>query len=330
MQPMMADLPAFRVTEAHPFEHVGLDCFGPFFIAQGRSRVKRWGLIFVCMLTRAIHLEPLDDMSTDKVLQAIQDFNHRRGPAKHLYSDQGSNFIGASNEIRRVYAKLAPKLAAEGVHWHFNPVESPHFGGSWERMIQSVKIALQGFHELMKRPTDSEFRSTLIDVENQINSRPLTTLPISATSPSLPLTPNDFLKGRPSQPFLPDDDENDPTAKLCYKRVMAWANDLTKRWKREYLKTITKRGKWLSEDEPLAIDDIVMHVDASKPKLQWRKARVINVFAGRDGRIRVAEIKYGDESKRRTAVVNLAKLKIESTPPTPIRPIRVHPDSLNV
>ena len=87
-QPRMGPLPECRVSnEAYTFEHTGLDLFGPYYVAQGRARVKRYGLIFVDMCYRAIVLEVVPDMSADAILEALNNFNNRYGPIHYLYSD---------------------------------------------------------------------------------------------------------------------------------------------------------------------------------------------------------------------------------------------------
>ena len=75
----MADLPPERVTPAPPFTYTGMDVFGPFYIKEGRKELKRWGMIFTCLSSRAIHLETLNSMTTDSFLNALRRFISRRG-----------------------------------------------------------------------------------------------------------------------------------------------------------------------------------------------------------------------------------------------------------
>jgi len=68
----MADLPANRVTpNKPPFTYVGVDYFGPFMVKQGRSLVKRYGCVFICLTTRAVHLEVASSMDTDSFINAL-------------------------------------------------------------------------------------------------------------------------------------------------------------------------------------------------------------------------------------------------------------------
>lgn len=105
----MADLPAERLEQSPLFCHVGIDCFGPFMIQRGRSAVKRYGLIVTCLYSRAVHLEPLDDLSTDCFLNCLRCIIAIRGKISTIRCDQGTNFIGASRQLN--LAKVERHLA---------------------------------------------------------------------------------------------------------------------------------------------------------------------------------------------------------------------------
>lgn len=95
----MADLPEDRLEPAPPFTFCAVDYFGPWYIKDGRRELKRYGVLFTCLASRAIHLEVADSLSTDSFLNAYRRFVARRGPVRQLRSDQGSNFVGAMNEL---------------------------------------------------------------------------------------------------------------------------------------------------------------------------------------------------------------------------------------
>jgi hypothetical protein len=102
----MGDLPQDRITEAPPFSNSGVDYFGPFPVPQGCSNVKRWGVLFTCLSSRAIHLEVTHSMSTDSFINAYRRFVCRRGPCRFLRSDRGSNFVGTNGELEAALREM--------------------------------------------------------------------------------------------------------------------------------------------------------------------------------------------------------------------------------
>ena len=129
----MADLPADRVTPDKPaFTNVGIDCFGPFQVKRGRSHEKKYGCIFTCLVTRAIHIEKLHSLDTDAFLNAFIRFVSRRGMPESVRSDNGTNFVGGERELVDCIAKwnddhrLADHLLLKDVKWIFNPPAASH------------------------------------------------------------------------------------------------------------------------------------------------------------------------------------------------------------
>ena len=89
----MADLPEDRLTPTPPFTYCGVDYFGPWYVKEGRKELKRYGVLFTCLVTRAIHLEVANSLETDSYINALRRFICRRGPVRQMRSDNGSNFI---------------------------------------------------------------------------------------------------------------------------------------------------------------------------------------------------------------------------------------------
>ncbi|XP_062702756.1 uncharacterized protein LOC134285626 [Aedes albopictus] len=128
--PPMGPLPAVRLTPyVRPFSFVGLDYFGPITVRIGRSNAKRWVALFTCLTVRAIHLELTMSLSTEACKLAIRRFIARRGAPTEIYSDQGTNFQGASRELQEEIAVINDSLAGTFTNattqWKFNPPYPP-------------------------------------------------------------------------------------------------------------------------------------------------------------------------------------------------------------
>ena len=305
--PLMAALPSCRLSALNPpFSHTGVDMFGPFTISMLRRSLKRYGIIFTCMTTRAVHLEVVHSMDMDSFLLCFKRFVARRGKPAHCYSDNGTNFIAAEKEIadgilRWNKEKMIEQLAAEGVDWHFNPPAAPHFGGAWESLIKSAKSALK--HILHGRTlTDEVLHTALVLVESLLNGRPLTHVSVDATDPE-PLTPNHLLLGRPL-PYTPFDivEDGDLNAKRRWRVAHAIAHHFWRRWMKEYLPRLTERRKWLVHHRNLTVGDIVIVIDRENSVGNWPTGRVMETFAGQDGVVRSALVRtQGSEYHRPVA-----------------------------
>ena len=149
----IADLPADHVSPASPFSYVELDVLGPWQICARRTRggfthSKRWAILFVCMSTRAIHIEVIESMDTSSFINALRRFLAIRGSVIQLRSDCGTNFIGVRNELQAVRNPsdanaVRSYLLKEGCEWLFNPPHASHAGGAWERMIGVTRRVLE-------------------------------------------------------------------------------------------------------------------------------------------------------------------------------------------
>jgi len=291
----MADLPADRVTpNKPPFTYVGVDYFGPFMVKQGRSLVKRYGCLFTCLTTRAVHLEVACSMDTDSFINALRRFICRRGPPEILRSDNGSNFVGAERELRQALNNLSQVQIAEclrqkEITWIFNPPAASHMGGVWERMIRSVRRVL-GL--LMKEQTlsDETLLTLMCEVESTLNSRPIT---VVSEDPSdmEPLTPNHLLmmRGSPA-PAINEVDRRD-TYRRRWKQVQYLSALFWRRWIREYLPALQQRHKWNDAKPNLKVNDVVIVADETMPRNVWPIGRILAVFPGDDGLVRSVQVK---------------------------------------
>ncbi|XP_077977489.1 uncharacterized protein LOC144433051 [Glandiceps talaboti] len=175
----MANLPEDRVEPSPPFTFCGMDCFGPFMIKDGRRECKRYGLLFTCMCSRAIHIEVLDDMSTDSFINGLRCFIAIRGRVQRLRSDQGTNFVGAKNEFEDSLKELDTErikvfLTENQCEFVMNPPHASHVGGVWERQIKTVRSVLSSIiHQSQGRLDTSSLRTFLYEVMAIVNCRHL-------------------------------------------------------------------------------------------------------------------------------------------------------------
>ncbi|CAG7733207.1 unnamed protein product [Allacma fusca] len=197
--PKMGLLPVEKLTPyVKPFHTTGMDYFGPLSVRVGKKYEKRYGVIFSCLATRAIHLEIAEKLNSDSAIMAILRLMALRGQIHTIWSDNGKNLVGADREIKSALEnvngdEIQRKLSIKGINWKFIPPAAPHWGGSWERLIQSVKRALRAV--LSKQVLGSEALETLFaEVSHSVNTRPLTHVSVDPNDPES-ITPNHLLCG---------------------------------------------------------------------------------------------------------------------------------------
>lgn len=175
----MSELPVERCETSAPFTFCGMDCFGPFVVKKGRKEHKRYGLIFTCLYSRAVHIEMLEDMSTDALINALRCFVSLRGAVSQLCCDQGSNFMGAKNELKEALKQCDTKaletfLADKQCEFIFNAPSASHAGGIWERQIRSIRSVLNvTIAQCQGRLDEASLRTLFYEAMAIINSRPL-------------------------------------------------------------------------------------------------------------------------------------------------------------
>lgn len=195
--PLMAPFPKQHVIPTRPFAVSGVDFAGLLMIRSGIRRqtgIKVWIPVFICLSTRAIHLEPVVGLTSGAFLTSLLRFMSRRGKCSTIHSDNGTNFIGVQKELVSYLANCESSMASEGIEWRFNPPSAPHFGGLWESAVKSTKHHLT---RVLKdgRLTLEELNTLLCQIEACVNSRPMTPLGSDPSEPDA-FTPAHFLIGR--------------------------------------------------------------------------------------------------------------------------------------
>lgn len=303
--PEMAEHKRARVVESvKPFIQTGTDFCGPFKVTVSRGRgirsTKAYVCLFVCLTTRAVHIELAGDLSTASFIAAFNRFLSRRGPVSCLFSDNGSNYIGAKRFISELQEFLRSKhhktefenvLAENRITWKLNPPTASHFGGNWEANIKCLKTHL--FRVIGDQILSFEELSTVLtQVEAVMNSRPLCRTLSDDPSEPLALTPSHFLTYTPLK-YLPSPNADDNHLHLSTRHALLvrLVQSFWNRWRREYLHTLQTRQKWNTPVNPIANGTVVVLINDNTPPLHWLLGIVEEVFPAKDGIVRVVRVR---------------------------------------
>ncbi|XP_076230255.1 uncharacterized protein LOC143175832 [Nomia melanderi] len=264
---------------------------------------------------KAVHLEVVSDMTTEAFIAALKRFISRRGICRNIYSDNGTNFVGANNELTRLYQDLQGDdvlrhfLTDKEMSWHFIPSISPNFGGLWEAAVKSFK------HHLRRVMGDNlytfeHFNTIVIEIEAILNSRPLTPLSSDPNDPSA-LTPAHFLIGN-SLTGMPETNFHDvPSNRLSsWQHAQKVKQDFWTRWHKEYIHHLNVRQKWTRGSHEIKTGSLVVLKNDHLPPLQWDLGRIETVHTGSDGVIRAVTVRTANGTCKRN-VKQLALLPTE-------------------
>ena len=281
-----------------PFTYVGIDYFGPLLVKTQDTTTKRYGCLFTCLATRAVHLEVANTLTADSFLAAFQRFVSRRGMPEVVHSDNGRNLVSGDRELKRClsdwnHSKIGRHMVKREIEWHFNPPSASHMGGLWERLLRSTRTILKS---LIKEQllNDEQLLTLMTETENILNSRPITHVSRDPDDP-LPLTPNMLLmmKSETHIPYRICENENSPTRKL-WRQIQYLVNVFWRRWVREYLPTLQRRQKWQRSTRDLRVGDVVLLAHEKVSRGQWPLGVVEDVKTGRDGHVRSCVVKTKD------------------------------------
>ena len=306
MEQKMSDLPAERSRIDPPFSYTGVDFFGPYSIKRGRTTVKRYGAIFTCLASRAVHIEIAASLDTDSFINALRRFLARRGPICQLRCDNGTNFVGAERELREALAEMNESsvkdmLMKQSIEWVFNPPAASHMGGIWERQIRTVRKVLASLSREFGDKLDDESLQTLMcEVESIINSRPLTTVS-SDPKDADPLTPNHLLTMKSTVTLPPPGhfQRADVYQRKRWRRIQHLANLFWSRWRKEFLLTLQQRQKWNQPRRNMHVGDLVYIKDDMLPRNNWSMGRISATEPDNKGFVRSVIVKTARSELRR-------------------------------
>ncbi|GFY27119.1 integrase catalytic domain-containing protein [Trichonephila clavipes] len=256
---LMGNLPSERVTPSAPFLNSGVDFCGPFQIKFKNQRKgifsKVYVAIFVCLATKAIHLEAVTDLTTEAFIAALKRLCARRGRISTLMSDNATNFKGAAAELNRFIKLICNKnetlanyFASEAIQWKFIPPRSPNFG--------------------------------VLPLSDNINEYEV-------------LTPGHFIIGRPisaiPEPAILDISDNRLSR---WQYTTKCVQTIRKRWKNDYLNHLQQRNKWQFEKNNVAVGCLVLLKENDLPPCKWTMARILEVIYGTDGKDRLLDLPF--------------------------------------
>lgn len=309
--PLMPSIPKFRVNKSKPFSYTGLDYMGPLLIKCVDGPKKIWICLFTCLVTRAIHLEVVLDMSTEEFIMCFRRFISQRGTPIQIISDNAAQFKSANYVINKSWYNVIRDedvqsyVSTAGIHWSFIVELAPWMGGFYERLIGLVKRALR---KVIGRNllTLIQFQTLLKEVESVVNSRPLTYIGDDINS-HIALTPSHFLTlnpttGLPEQEldendndYIPKESTRDNLLKL-WKKGQKLLNSFWKMWREDYVMSLRERmqsslkaGKLRSPFQANIGDTVLLKDDL--PRGCWRLGLIVGRVLSHDNNVRSVKVK---------------------------------------
>ncbi|GBN56160.1 hypothetical protein AVEN_124034-1 [Araneus ventricosus] len=234
-----APLPAENVTPCIPFSTTGIDFAGPLYVRNSKSLDTAYIPLFTCSTTRALHIELVSDLTTDKFLMALQRFVGRRGLPHTIYTDNATTFHAANRELISLWNNLASTkiqqfYAINGIKWKFIVPRAAWWGGWWERLVGLTKQCLR--KSLGRALLDEEgLQTALIGIEAAFSSRPLVYEQENDSDEILTPSLDSFLTDK-KLTLVPSDPEQKITnLSRNYRIQQDLLDTFWRKWSREYL-----------------------------------------------------------------------------------------------
>jgi hypothetical protein len=292
----MGALPVERLKPQPPFNKVMVDLFGPYRVrgeVQKRTSGKVYGVIFTDLYSRAVHIEAAFGYDTDSFLQSLRRFSNIRGWPSTIFSDPGSQLIGAEKELISAWQNINREslykiCGDQGTEWRFSPADSAWRQGAVESLIKSAKRAIKfSIHD--QRLSPSEFMTLCSEISNILNERPLGVLPSGDSNINI-LTPNCQLIGRP---FCRNPGGwQESSLKTRLRLIDTILEEFWSKWTELYAPSLVRQGKWKTRSRNLQPGDVVVVADAGALRGNYYIAQVHEIFPSKDGIVRKVSIRY--------------------------------------
>ena len=319
--PKVNDYVSDKVNLVTPFKHTGVDYTGHLYVKLGDTVTKMFLLVFTCLNIRAIHLELLPSMNCKDFLFAFVKFCNIFTIPDTIYSDNASTFLQSMGVISNSYSDndFNDYLHKNSIKHVKIPLYSAWVGAAWERSIRTIKNSL---YKVIGRKHMEYFElaAVLSDVQNAINSRPLTYLDENMNA----LTPNSFLKFDTGQCIILESATNAQyTApdRRSLTRALEKRNDLLETfrdlWYNEYLLTLRENARDVyqeSWENKIKVGDVVLLHNPNKPRYLWQMGRVQELLPGKDGIVRTVKVVRPDRSEGVHSINLLYPLELQVAP----------------
>jgi len=275
-----------RVTPGEVFTTTGVDLAGPLFL---RDKKKVWIVLYTCAVYRCVVLDLVESLSSEAFINSLERFINTHGRPNTIYSDNGTNFVGAENMFKKLnWKNIENKSLVKQIQWIFNPTTAAWWGGWWERLVRSVKGLLR---RMLGRATltRDELATLLTSVAATINERPLSTA-TEDEDDLIPLTPSMFMRGTKMAMFPEVKSVTGKELQLRSKYVKKLQSDLQSRFRKEYLAELVQRASEKKSKDPVVGDVVLIGADNVK-RVEWILGRIIKLNPGKDGESRSACVK---------------------------------------
>ena len=314
--PPIAPLPDFRVTKSPPFYSTGVDFAGPLYIKGSDGKMnKAYIALFTCCVTRAVHIELVENLLASTFVNCLRRFCSRRGTPNLLISDNAKTFKATDKVLKKLCEsdKVQHYMTERRITWKFILERSPWMAGFYERLVGSVKRCLRKVLANARLSFD-EINTVLTEIEFTLNSRPLTYLYDDLEEV---LTPFHLLFGSRlfslSEGLVDNEDCEESNTNTICKRFLYLSRKLThfwNRWRREYLKDLREtHSQQKKSNNEVNKGDIVLIFEENTKRNLWKTGIVEDLIVGRDGVVRGATVcKIGRGGKHEVLNRPLQKL----------------------
>ena len=316
--PKVADMPKHQMNLVKPFNHVGVNYTGHFWVKDevSGSKFRMFILIFTCLNITAVHFEQLPDMSTKNFVLAFQRFCNMYSLPQILYSDNAKTFKKGGSILEN---SLQAKEFQDELERHIRiSLYSAWVGSAWERLIRVLKNCL--FKTIGRsRLSYFELLTTLSNIRLAINSRPLTYRSSSANLEFI--TPNSFLRIHENSSLMLRSEEEDVWQKQPDPNSLNKSLELQEElittfktlWYENYLLSLREhcrniyQNKW---EKRIKVGDVVLIKSINKSRPFWMLRKVLENIIGFDNKIRAVKLKQGNAAIEYHSISNPYPMEI--------------------